>query len=239
MNYKKTLTNSYDLLSKQLLYSFRIIFANKFIYFLLFATAVFLLITIVSLFSSGNAEIKDVYYLLIFPGLVLIFYPTTFGIQNDEDSRMLENIFAIPNYRYKVWLPRLVMTYILEFLLLVGLALLSSVALVVVPVFDMVYQLMFPVFFIGSLGFALSTVVKNGYGTAVILIMIGLVFWVSAGILEGSEWNIFLNPYDLPSDMSETIWETVVSNNRMYLLSGIIISLLTGLLNLQNREKFI
>ena len=57
-----------------------------------------------------------VYELLIFPGILLIFYPSVFGIQNDDDSRMLEILFGIPNYRYKVWLVRLVMIYALVFI---------------------------------------------------------------------------------------------------------------------------
>ena len=239
MDYSKTITNYYELMVKQFQYSLRIIFANKFVYFLSAAVIFFLIVVVINLFSTGNMDSKDVYYVLLFPGILLVFYPTTFGIQNDEDARMLENIFAIPNYRYKVWLPRIVMIYILEFLLLLVLAAFSSVALVVVPVFDLTYQIMFPVFFIGSLAFALSTIVKNGNGTAVIMIIIGLIFWISAGILEESAWNIFLNPYDLPREMSETIWDTVVTNNRLYLVSGIAVSILLGLFNLQKREKFV
>ena len=118
-NYKKNIQNLLSVMFKQFRYSLRIIFANKFIYFFLAAIIFFLLVTVIHLFSTSNAEVSDVYYLLLFPGLLLIFYPAAFGIQNDEDSRMLENIFAIPNYRYKVWLPRLVMIYLLVFILLI------------------------------------------------------------------------------------------------------------------------
>ncbi|NOX18841.1 MAG: hypothetical protein GXO87_11240 [Chlorobi bacterium] len=217
----------------------KIIFGNKFIYFLLTAIIFFLIVTTINLFSSSDFTEGGVYYLLLFPGILLIFYPTAFGIQNDEDMRMLENLFAIPNYRFKVWLPRLGMIYVLVSLLLALLAGLSAFALTPAPVFEMVYQLMFPIFFLGSLAFAVSTAVRNGNGTAVIMVIIGLIFWVSGGILEGSKWNIFLNPFSLPRDMNETIWESVITTNRLYLFSATILSLLYGLLNLQKREKFI
>lgn len=238
-NYTELTKNITVVITKLFRYSLKIIFANKFIYFLLAAVIFFLLVSVIHLFSSSNAEEADVYYLLLFPGLLLIFYPAAFGIQNDEDSGMLENIFAIPNYRYKVWLPRLAMIYILVFLLLIFLTAISSLAFIMVPIFDMVFQLMFPIFFLGSLAFALSTVVRNGNGTAVVMVIIGLVFWISSGILRDSEWNIFLNPFDLPRDISEAIWETVITNNRLYLLTGTILSILYGLFNLQKREKFI
>jgi hypothetical protein len=238
-NYTKILKDITLVTSKMFRYSLRIIFANKFIYFFFAAVAFFLLVVVIQLFNTSNTEIEDVYYILLFPGLLLIFYPASFGIQNDEDSGMLENIFAIPNYRYKVWLPRLAMMYVLVFILLVFLTSLSSISLIAVPIFEMVFQLMFPIFFLGSLAFALSTIVRNGNGTAVIMIIIGLIFWISSAILRDTAWNIFLNPYDLPNDISDTIWETVTTNNRLYLFAGTILSILWGLFNLQKREKFI
>jgi len=239
MRIKNNILNLIEIITKQFSYSLKIIFANKFIYFLFAAIAFFIFVVIIHLFSDGNVEIADVYLTLLFPGILLIFYPTTFGIQNDEDSRMLENIFAIPNYRYKVWLPRLIMIYVLVFLLLIFLTMLSSISLTPVPIFEMVYELMYPIFFLGSLAFALSTVIKNGNGTAVVMVIVGLIFWISAGILDESAWNIFLNPFDVPRNMSETIWENVSTNNRLYLMAGTIISMLLGLSNLQKREKFI
>jgi hypothetical protein len=238
MTTRQKISNLLEVTRKQFSYSLKIIFANKFIYFLSAAFIFFLLVAIINLFTVSNTEVEDVYYILLFPGILLIFYPATFGIQNDEDTGMLENIFAIPNYRYKVWLPRLAMIYVLVFLLLLFLSLLSSFALIVVPVFEMVYELMFPIFFLGSLAFALSTVVRNGNGTAVVIIIIGLIFWIAAEPLEGSAWNLFLNPYDVPGDMNESIWATVVTTNRLYLLAGTILCLLFGLFNLQKREKF-
>ena len=239
MRIKNNILNLIEIITKQFNYSLKIIFANKFIYFLLAAIAYFILVVVIHLFSDANAEIADVYLTLLFPGILLIFYPTTFGIQNDEDSRMLENIFTIPNYRYKVWLPRLLMIYVLVFVLLIFLTMLSSISLTPVPIFEMVYELMYPIFFLGSLAFALSTVIKSGNGTAVVMVIIGLIFWISWGILDESAWNIFLNPFDVPNNMNETIWENVSTNNRLYLMAGTIISMLLGLFNLQNREKFI
>lgn len=238
MTSKQNISNLYEVVSKQFKYSLKIIFANKFIYFLSAAFIFFLLVAVIHLFTTSNAEVEDVYYILLFPGILLIFYPATFGIQNDEDTGMLENIFAIPNYRYKVWLPRLAMIYVLVSLLLLVLSMLSSVFLIIVPLFEMVYELMYPIFFLGSLSFALSTVIRNGNGTAVVVIIIGLIFWIAAEPLEDSAWNLFLNPYDIPRDMNESIWATVVTTNRLYLLAGTILCLLLGLFNLQKREKF-
>jgi len=65
-------------------------------------------------------EAEDAFTLLLFIGLLLVFYPLTFGIQSDKDARTLEIIFGIPNYRYRVWLVRMFMIFIRIFLVSVG-----------------------------------------------------------------------------------------------------------------------
>ena len=152
---------------------------------------------------------------------------------------MLEIIFGIPNYRYKVWLVRFALIQVMVFAILLVLGLLSSLALVSIPVFEIVSQLMFLVLFLGALGFMFSTVVKNGNGTAVTMIIIGLGLWILSGEISNSEWNVFFNPFHMPSDMNETIWEERIFSNRLYLICGGVIALLFGLMNLQHREKFI
>ena len=108
----KTVKQLY-LAGKMFKYNLKIIFANKFIFFLLGAVVFYLIITIIDLldpesyFNEGN-----VYSLLLFPGLLIIFYPSTFGIQNDVDSRTIEVLFGIPDYRYKIWLSRLLIIFI-------------------------------------------------------------------------------------------------------------------------------
>lgn len=229
-----------QLVWKMARYNLKIIFANKFIYFMLAAVAIFLLITIINLFDpDSNPNAALVYYWLMVPGILLIFYPSVFGIQNDADSLMLEILFGIPNYRYKVWLVRLAVIYIVVFLMLLVLAFLSSLALVSFNVFRMVYELMYPIFFLGCLSFMFSTVVRNGYGTAVLLVVFGLVFWILSGALMESKWNLFLNPFHVPQNVSEMVWEDLLLKNRTYQFVGIFIFVLLGLLNMQKREKFV
>ena len=239
MKTTEKLKNNWDIALKLFRYNIKIIFANKFIFFLIAAVLFFLFVTTINLFSDSNPNEGTVYYLLIFPGLLLIFYPMVFGIQNDVDNRMIEILFGIPNYRYKVWLVRMVLIYIVVSVILLGLSLLSAFALISVPIFEMVYHLMFPIFFLGSLAFMFSTLIRNGYGTAVVMVIIGLAFWISSGILENSKWNIFLNPFRIPSDMNEAIWIDITLNNRIFLAVGMVLTILYGLLNLQKREKFI
>lgn len=219
-------------------YNIKVIFANKFIYFVLAALGFFAFIITITIFNDPNFNESIIFGFLLFPGILLIFYPIAYGIQNDDDSKMLETIFGIPNYRYKVWLIRFVITILVAAVILVLLCFVANVTLFRFDVLPMLIQVLFPITFLSAVGFMLSTLIKNGNGTAISLVIIGVIFFIMYDLLDESVWNVFLNPFDEPRDMSEFIWVNIVFKNRIYLIIGSVLSLLYGLFNLQKREKF-
>lgn len=220
-------------------YNLKIIFSNKFIWFLLGAFAFYIGLILIYVFSEEISRVEDLYGIFIFCGLLLIFYPTVFGVQNDQDARTIEILFGIPNYRYKVWLVRILMIYIITFIVLLCFVLLTSFLVIKMPVLAVTYQVLYPVFFMGVMSFMVSTLVRNGNGAAVIIVIFSLFFLILADPLETSKWNVFLNPFNLPNDVTETSWSGIVLENRIILLVSIILFLLLGLYRLQKREKFI
>jgi hypothetical protein len=115
---------------------------------------------------------------------------------------------------------------------------LSSILVVKFQVLKMTSQVMVPVLFLGMMAFMLSTVVRNGNGTAVIMIIFGIIFMIMQDPLRKSQWNVFLNPFNPAYDVSETTWALITMKNRIVLITGTIVFLLAALLNLQKREKF-
>jgi hypothetical protein len=201
----------------------------------------FAFIILITIVDEDDVDFNEavIYGFLVFPGLLLIFYPMAYGIQNDDDSRMLETIFGIPNYRYKVWLLRYVLTLGVASVILFVLGNLANLTLYRFNILPMIGQVLFPVTFLSSLGFMLSTRIRNGNGTAIVLVVISFIFFVFAEPLEYSTYNIFLNPFSEPRQMSEFIWMTIIYKNRMYLLILSALCLLYGMFNLQFREKFV
>ena len=231
--------NSWTLFRKIIKYNMKIIFANQFIWFLLAAFAFYVFISIHDIFENASLDESFIYGIMLFPGILLIFYPTVFGIQKDADANVLELLFGIPDYRFKVWLVRLIMIYAITFLIVIGFTAIGSIAIYPVRILEMAGQLMFPLLFIGSLGFMFSTIIKNGNGTAVVMVIIGVFLLILTDMVERTMWNIFLNPFNLPRDMNELIWHNIALKNRIFLVTGSILFLLFGLFNLQKREKFI
>lgn len=222
-------------------YNVKVVFGNKFVYFVLSAILFYILSAVICIFSESEMMESKAYNMLLLPSILLIFYPMCFGIQNDQDAKIIEIIFGIPNYRYKVWLFRLLIAYVICFFITLVLALLTDGLLVEVPPFKLAGQVMMPVLFAGTLCFMLSTIIKNGSGTAVVFALIGFVFFImnGNGVLDGSKWNLFFNPFDVPLDKNPELFYTTLLYNRIILLSGAILFVLFGLYNTQNREKFI
>jgi ABC-type transport system involved in multi-copper enzyme maturation permease subunit len=163
----------------------------------------------------------------------------TFGIQNDLDAGILEILFGIPDYRYKVWLVRLLLVFVLVFLMMLGLTVMSYYLLTPVSIFELAVQVMFPVYFLGSMAFMFSTIIKNGNGTAVVMVIIGVGLLILSGMFERTMWNIFLNPFEIPNRLNEMVWQEIAMKNRIFQAVGSLLFILYGLFNLQNREKFL
>ena len=73
---KLDIYNKLILVKRLINYNLKIIFANKFLYFLLASLAIFILVTVINLFDTEwYPDQAAVYYLLLIPGLLLIFFP--------------------------------------------------------------------------------------------------------------------------------------------------------------------
>lgn len=220
-------------------YNLKIVFGNKFIYFLLGAVGLFFLVTILNLMQGEVISSGAVYNILIMVGALLLFYPIAFGIQSDKDARTLEIIFGIPDYRFRVWFLRVGLIYVITFFFVLLLAFLLKISLTSFPVFHMAISVMFPLLFLGFFAFLLSTITHSGNGTAAIVIILCLILLMFSGAIEQSQWNVFFNPWDTPSSSNQLVWGTLTVKNRIFLSAGTIVFMLGALLNLQKRESFL
>ena len=222
-------------------YNMRIIFPGKFIWFLLVGLVLFFFLMFAAASRGTSLSHGMVYSQLIIPGLLLVFYPSCFGIQNDADHRILELLFGIPNYMYKVWLFRLVMIYVEVYLILVVYAFLARILLYPVAPFSMVANLMLPVVLFGNLAFLYSTLIRNGNAAAVMSVLTVILAMILGNLplVENKVWDVTINPYEEPENINAAIWSLILLKNRIMMIVAAIIFLMSGLLGLQNRGKFL
>ncbi len=221
-------------------YNLKLVFAGVFFYFMGAAfLMLFGLITLIAFNADSMPQAEDAFYMLIWPALITMFYPTAYGLQNDMDSRMMEVLIGIPNYRYKVWLFRLAIVFSVIFIMIFIFSAIVDLLFIPLDVWEMTYQLMFPMTFLGMFIFFMSTLVRSGHGTAAVSIIFMLILLFSVEPLEYTKWNVYLNPFELPLNISEMIWMDTIFYNRVILLIGSILTLLGGLFMLQKRHRFI
>ncbi|WP_235298212.1 hypothetical protein [Portibacter marinus] len=233
------MTSSLILILQVIRYNLKVVFAGRFILFLLAAIAFYIFFMIVSVFDNVDFNLSVMYEITFLPALLLIFYPVVFGIQRDDDARMLEILFGIPDYRYKVWLVRIILIFVLVFLMLILFSALGSYLLYPINPILLSYQLMYPVSFLGSLAFLLSTRIKNGNATAVVMVILGFFLSIFSEIFDDTMWNIFMNPFGSSRELTQVAYQQIVWKNRIFLMVGSVIFILGSLLNLQNRERYI
>ncbi|MBR3897156.1 MAG: hypothetical protein IKJ42_09170 [Bacteroidaceae bacterium] len=221
-------------------FNLKIIFGGRFLWFLLTSFLLFAYFVCSSIWRGEIPTDEMMYSHLFFPALLLIFYPATFGIQNDADNRILEILFGIPGYMYKVWLSRLLLIYVLVFIMLIVYSIVAYVLVYPISPLGMAYRLMYPVLFMGGLAFYFSTVTRNGNATALLIIILGIAMvFLRDSFFRDTMWDISLNPYRIPENIHPVIWESTVMKNRLFLGIGALVFTLMALLNLQKREKFI
>lgn len=220
-------------------YNMKIIFKGKFIWFVLIATFYFLIALIFMAYQGTKPSESTIYNTLIIPSLLLIFYPTVYGIQNDADNKMLEIIFSIPNYMYKVWLLRLIFVFVQCFLVILFLCTLAYLLFCPIPILDMAFNLMFPVFFSGTFAFVLSTRLKSGNATAFVYIFCMLIISLFSSAFSISMWNLFINPYYESVVMHPLVWQDTLLKNKLLIAAISLGFTLLGMLRLQKRESLL
>ncbi len=220
-------------------YNLKIIFGGKFVWFLLVAALFFVYLLFQQAYDGVAPSESIVYRQLLFPALLLVFYPTVYGISNDHEAKILEILFSIPNYMYKVWLLRLFFVMIETFLILLLLSVLADVLFCPIYIFEMTTHLIAPVTFFAALAFLLSTIVKGGNGTAVLFIFLIVVLMIIGQIFDTTMWNVFIDPYLERDSIHPAVWETTMVNSRLFLYVSSFAFVLISLMNLQSRERML
>ena len=233
----KEIVKSLPLLVK---FNLKIIFAGKFIWFVLASLFFYMLFMITRVYQGEEVTTKLVYSLMFIPSFLLIFYPSAYGIQNDHDNRILEILFGIPNYRYKVWLLRLFMSYVASFILLIVFSVIAYFLLLPFNIMEMAGQSFFVLFFVGNMAFWISTMTHSGSGTSILIIVMFILCSILSEVqgIKDSQWDLFINPYEVNQRINPMVWHNRLITNRIIITLVSLVTITLGKLNLQRREKF-
>ena len=105
----------------------------------------------------------------------------------------------------------------------------------------MAAQLMIPVMMFGNLAFLYSTLIRNGNAAAVLSVLTVILAIILGNIplVENKGWDVTINPYEEPENINAAIWSVILLKNRIFMIVAAVVFLMSGLLGLQNRGKFL
>lgn len=220
----------------------KIIFSHK---FLLISGGIFIYFSIVVTVNyfvdpSDRMGERGIYmWLLSFPGIIFIFYPSMSLFLSEGENRRIEMIFSTAGSMHKIWLAKIVSLYLSGAFILFLLALLSYIFVADFNLPGYFANSLFPLIFFSSLTMAFSVIFRsiNAAGlTAVGTLFFHLILY---DLLRKTRFNIFLNPYLKPDEIDHYIWNKMVLQNRigMVVISALLITF--SIKMLEKREKFL
>ena len=72
-----------------------------------------------------------------------------------------------------------------------------------------------------------------------ILTVILALILASLPLVKNKVWDVTINPYEEPENINAAIWSLILLKNRLLMVVSGIVFLMSGLLGLQNRGKFL
>jgi len=220
----------------------KFIFSQRFLFFFGGVLLYFIIFCVVNYFKSSAERIGEggiFMWLLIIPGIALIFYPSMSIITSEIENRTIEVIFSTADSRYRVWLARIFTLYLSLALIIFVLCGLSFIFISDFPFWGSFFHSLFPPIFISSVIIMLSVIFGSANAAGLVSLIIILFLFIIYEPLSSTGFNLFLNPYIKPPNIDYKLWGNIIWYNRIgiLILSGFM--LYYSMFKLNKREKYI
>ena len=96
-----------------------------------------------------------------------------------------------------------------------------------------------PAFLIASLTFFFSVICRSGNAAGMLSLGVLLLVLITSEPLGGTEFFLFLNPFDPPIGVEETMWDDKVLINRSGVFGIGCLMLFLGLRRMERRERLL
>ena len=221
--------------------SVQIVFHRKILFMCLGMIAYYGILYAFAVFrpDEGFSVEQALLVLVEVPGSVLAIYLTMDMVAGERDKDTLEILFSTSTSHYSIWIMRLFSIY----LMLVGaLAVISSGAYFLFAEFPYVLgavNAFAPAFFMVSLTFYFSVLCRSSNAAGMLAMGILVVIFLMAESLQASPYYLFMNPFEQPMGVDETIWVEQVFFNRLGVVVLGILSVYFALRRMEQREKLL
>ncbi len=173
------------------------------------------------------------------PGAVLAIYLTMDMVAGERDKNTLEILFSTSTSHYNIWIVRLMTVYVL---LMVVLMTISSVAYFIFAEFPFVlggFNAFIPAFLMVSLTFFFSVLCRSSNAAGMLAMGFLVLAFLTADSFQDTPYYLFMNPFEQPLGLDESIWAEQVFFNRIGVAAIGVLSVFFALRRMEQREKLL
>jgi hypothetical protein len=184
--------------------------------------------------------VDDALFVLVeLPGTVLGIYLAMDLIAKERDRHTLEVLFSTASSHYTVWTVRMLMVY---FVLLVTLQVMSTISyffFAEFPVFWGGLNAFLPAFLLANLTFYFSVWTRSANAAGMLALGFMILVLMSYEALQGTNWDLFLKPFEVPISGDDPAWaEKMIINRSAVFVAGALL-LFLGLRRMEHRERLL
>ncbi len=173
------------------------------------------------------------------PGTVLAIYLTMDLVAGERDKDTLEILFSTAMSHYATWSVRIVSICGVLFVTLMAMSTISYYFFAEFPAVAGGVNAFFPAFFMVGVTFLLSVLCRSSNAAGMEAVGVLIAILLLSDTLENTPYDLFLKPFETPSDLDANLWTDRVVLNRggIALLGGLCIFL--ALRRMVERERLL
>lgn len=189
--------------------------------------------------DEGFGVSRALNVLVEIPGIALAIYLTMDLVAGERDRNTLETLFSTTSSHYRIWTIRMVGVYLVLAATLMGMTVAAYFVFAELPIFRGALNAFLPACFAAGLAFYFSVLCRSGNAAAMLSTGVMALALIVSESMPDSPFVLFLDSFDPPVGMEDTLWGDRVLLNRMAvaLFSGLL--LLIGLRKMEARERLV
>ena len=221
--------------------SMRIVFHRKAIFMLCGILGYYAILYAIAIWhpSEGFSVEQALNVLVEVPGTVLAIYLTMDLVAGERDKDTLEILFSTAISHYATWSVRIASICGVLFLTLMGMSTISYYFFAEFPYILGGLNAFFSTFLMVGVTFLFSVLCRssNAAGMLAVGILIGVLLSVDA--LENTYYDLFLKPFEAPSDLDASLWANRVVINRAGIALLGVLCIFLALRRMEKRERLL
>lgn len=189
--------------------------------------------------GSGFSVEAAVDVLVQVPLAALAIYLSMDLIASERDRNTLETLFSTASSHYAIWMVRMASLH--GVLLVSGMAM-SSLSYVLFAEFPFLLgglNAVLPAFLMANLTFYAAVSVRSSNAAGMLSLGCLLVALMFSDNLDGTVYDPFLNPFDIPATADLTLWADTVLINRASVFGLGVLLLFQALRKMERRERLL